>query len=403
MQLFWKTRAFWALALGLFLNAYVYGVAALSLEWIPHPRWFTTLALLWSPLGLSVGIALGGWLSDHWGRRLLLLGAPVGYLLGSLLLLSPVSLLTPLLAAGLLMITAGIDSNTILVYTQELVPPEVRRQTLYAELNFVNLGGVALAGLASVMGNWGPTMLRLATTLLPAILAASSFALRQALPESSRWEQERRTRIVAPRLPALFPIRLLTAILFSFSNTAGFSLMTYALGAEFFPRHFHHIMLISTLTAFAVGLTARWLGRIPAKHILVAGYGLTTLSGWALAQTRTPAHGGFWPALISLSALTSVTYLAEDTFKVDAWPSAVRGRFVALVRIISLLLYVMVVLAVGRARLERFLTIMVLSWGTGLAAAVMWWIADTSLFEHQGGISRLPVVHWRRRRSKRRP
>jgi hypothetical protein len=299
--------------------------------------------------------------------------------------------------------TAGVDSNTILVYTQELVPPDARRQTLYAELNFVNLGGVALATLANIMGALGPTAHRVATSILPAALAATSYALRQSLPESHRWTAERENRQRRPPLPPYFAVRLLVAILFSFSNTSGFSLMTYALGTEFFPLHFHHIMLISTITAFAVGLLARWLGRIRAKNILLVGYALTLLSAWSLARVRTPRHSGFWLTIFTLSAFTSVTYLAEDTFKVDAWPSYLRGRLVAMVRMVSLLLYVTLIIVLGRANLNQFFTTMVLAWGVGLTGAVIWWITETVLLEHQRGVPMSRIVRRGHRRSKVRP
>ncbi len=379
------------------MNAYSYGVAAVALTWVPHGRWTSTLFLMWAPVGLSVGIGLGGILADRLGRRLMLRWGPVGYVIGSASLLLSSGMAPALLGSGFLMLTAGLESNTILTYSQELIPGPSKRQTMYAELNFVNMGALALAALAFVSHQWGTGLLRPGMTVLPLGLALLSLWLRRSLPESVLWEKS--TDGAADlSMPPDYRLRLLVAGIFSFANTAGFSLLTYAFGTEFLPRHFHHLLLVSTATAFLVGLVARWLGQLPAATILLVGYGLAFMAALALAFVQSPGHPAFWPILFALSAFTSMSYLAEDTFKTDAWPSRVRARLISVVRVAGLLGYAAVLLAARHTPLQPFLMLIATVWGVGLLAAVVWWLADQRQgLKHQRRIATRRIrEHFRR-------
>lgn len=356
------------------MNAYSYGVAAVALTWVPHDPWTSTLFLMWAPVGLSVGIGLGGILADRLGRRRMLRFGPLGYVVGSVSLLLGSGMVPALLGSGFLILTAGLESNTILTYSQELVPAPSKRQTMYAELNFVNMGGLALAALAFVSHHWDGGLLRPGMTILPLGLALMSLWLRRTLPESVLWEKST-ARPGPVTMPADYRLRLVVAGVFSFANTAGFSLLTYAFGTEFLPRHFHHLLLVSTATAFLVGLVARWLGRLSAATILLGGYGFAFLSALGLAWVQSPRHPAFWPILFALSAFTSMSYLAEDTFKTDAWPSRVRARLISVVRVAGLLGYAAVLLAARHTPLQLFLMVIAGVWSMGLVAAVVWWVA----------------------------
>ncbi len=398
MPSFWKTRPFWALALGLFINAFVYGVAAVALNWIPHRGWIPTVLLLWSPLVLSLGIVCGGWLADRLGRRALLLGGPWGYIGGAMVLLAGPGLFSALIGSGLLIMTAGLESNTILTYSQELMPEGTKRPAMYAELNFVNLGGLALAALAFFSHRWGTIMLRRSTALLPIALALLSLWLRLPLRESSLWELSQR-RLERVGVPVDHGLRVAVAIIFSFSNTAGFSLLTYALGIEFLPQHFHHLLLVSTTTSFLTGLAARWLGQVSARVILLAGYGMAFASALALVYIERPGHPGFWPVLFILSAFTSMSYLAEDTFKSDEWPSGIRSRMIAVVRVGGLLAYALLLLASQGAPVKHFLVIIAGVWGLGFLASVIWLLAHLPFFKNQNAVSIVRICD-RLRRTK---
>lgn len=386
MRPFWLTRAFWALALGLFINAYVYGVAVVSISWVGHQEWNPTLLLVWAPASYSAGIGIGGWLVDRGGRRPLLQWAPLGYVGGALLLLAGSWPILGFAGSFVLLATAGTESNTILTYAQELVPAAYKRPILYAELNFVNLGAVALAAIAYVGDYIGTTALRQAMVLFPLLLALVSLRLRAPLGESQLWIESRHQR-ARLKIPRDLRLRFGVAAAFSFANTTGFSLLSFAFGSRFLPQHFHHMLLVSALTAFAAGLTAKWAGKVSAKKILSAGYGTAFLAAVALYWIERPTHGGFWPILFILSASTSMSYLAEDTFKSDEWPSALRGRLIGAVRMAGLIGYGIVLVLMHGTGLRHLLLIIAMVWAVGFGAAIVWWLAHSRLFKNNGGIA----------------
>lgn len=368
---FWLSLPFWALASGLFLNAYVYGVAASALTWIPRTHQAITWLMLWSPLWLTLGIGLGGTLADHIGRRKLLLISPLFYVTGGVALFTSSTTVTAFGASASFMLGAGMESNTILVFAQELLPTRFRRQALYAELNFVNLGGLVLAALAYLQGVFHVNTVRRGMALVPLVLVITAYLIRLRLNESRLWQRDRvrRSRV---HLSRDFWLRFVVSALFSFSNTTGFSLLTYAYGAEFFPHYFRHFLLLSTLTAFSIGLGARYLARFSAKRILATSYGAAF--GLAIILWRVPSPGTavFWMVLLLLSAATSVSYLAEDTFKASHWSSRVRGRITGAVRISGLTLYMAVLVATRNMSGADFLLTTAGVWSLGFMASLVW-------------------------------
>lgn len=379
MRPFWHTGIFWAFALGLFLNAYVYGIAAVALTPFSLKGPSTVVRLAWAPAWFLVGIVVGGWAADRIGRRAILTWGPFGYVGGSLGLFLGRGAAIVLMSSLLLLVTAGLESNTILTYSQELLPIATRRQAMYAELNFVNLGGVALASVALASHRWGPAIFHHLLALLPVGLALLSWPIRTRVPESELWRESWRRPHALPRD---YKLRFAVASAFSFSNTAGFSLMAYAFGREFLPQHFHHLLFVSTLSAFLVGLLARWVGRLSPKFLLLLGYGMASSSAVLLLLIRTPHRVEFWIVLLVLSASTSLSYLAEDTFKSDLWPSAIRGRIVAAVRAIGMGGYLALLLWEYSAGLSHFVVVLGGTWALGFAAAAVWWLANRLSFQH---------------------
>jgi hypothetical protein len=66
----WRSIEFWTLSTGLFLNAYVYGMAASQSALLGG---HTFLLLAWPPLWLATGILLGGTAADKIDRLRLLM------------------------------------------------------------------------------------------------------------------------------------------------------------------------------------------------------------------------------------------------------------------------------------------------------------------------------------------
>ncbi|MCY0880752.1 MAG: MFS transporter, partial [Firmicutes bacterium] len=128
LRSFWTTPQFLTGALGLFLNAYVFGIAATAMTWLPSHHEPALWLLLWSPWWVATGILSGGFLADHLGRRRILLLSPWLYLLGSAWIFWSASLWAVFGGTLLLLFNAGLESTTVLTYAQELIPPQ--RKTL---------------------------------------------------------------------------------------------------------------------------------------------------------------------------------------------------------------------------------------------------------------------------------
>lgn len=369
---FWRTRFFWSLCIGLFLGSYVYGVAVVALAWLPfQSRWNTTLVLLWPPVSLAIGLAIGGWLADWRGRRRLLTWSPVGYMAGSLLVSQSTHLYATLTGVFCLLVTAGIDANTLLTYAQEL-PWPTRRQALTVELNFVNLGSIVLATLALYTNRIGLVGLREIISIIPFSLSLFLLVLRPTMKESPLWQMDRQRQ---PRvsLSGFTMIRIAVAAAFAIANTAGFSLLAYAFGTDFLPHHFHRIFIVSAVAAWLVGPFTPKLLRYPPKPTIVISYGLAVAAAVALRVIRQPHHPAFWPSLFLLSVCGSVAYATEDTLNPSQWPAVLRARTLATIRIVALMVYAVIVVWARSAHINSFLTVIVGVWALGWVAALVWW------------------------------
>lgn len=197
----WQSTPFWALSLGLFLNSYIYGVAASQAVWL---KGHTVLLLAWGPLLLALGIGLGGVLADYLGRLKLLMGTPVLYISGSLLILWRPHILGLLIGSALLLIAGGIESNTLLTYAQELITPSLRVQALYTELNFVNLGGFVLAIYTWIAPKLPAPFRQNAVAIVPLLLSVLSWVVRSQLVESASWECHRGQNMTYPQFLKFF-------------------------------------------------------------------------------------------------------------------------------------------------------------------------------------------------------
>ena len=61
--------AFISFAMGMFLEAYIFGMSSIATTWVKIPLSLKSLLLSWAPLWLIIGIAFAGPLSDKIGRK----------------------------------------------------------------------------------------------------------------------------------------------------------------------------------------------------------------------------------------------------------------------------------------------------------------------------------------------
>lgn len=173
-------------------------------------------------------------------------------------------------------------------------------------------------------------------------------------------------------------LRLFVTITTAFAGTAGFGLMTYVLGPNYFKSLTAAIILVATGTGFISGFLGIWADLISRKTLLLLGYGGTfimtliiylTISVWSKDLTL------FWILLVLLNIFVNIAYLTEDTLKSEVWPTSTRGTYTALVRFISIGLYIATIYLSQNYGLHEYMLFNMVIWIIGLAGAVAWYFA----------------------------
>ncbi|WP_304459928.1 MFS transporter, partial [Alicyclobacillus sendaiensis] len=284
-----------------------------------------------------------------------------------------------------------------------------RGKTMMLELNFINLGGVilGLVALSTAYQHVAFQRAMIAFTLL-AVLIILFFARRNT-PESIRWlertgqherarqeierfygwdeyqaRQEAARRATeeaqaagAARKRVGLPLKLFTTLTISFAGSAGFGLMTYVLGPHFFPKLNAAIILVATGTGFVSGFFGLWADRLSRKWLLLVGYlgsFLMTLVIWATIPAWSRNVGLFWVLLVLLNLFVNVGYLTEDTLKGEVWPTKRRGTYTALVRFVSIGLYIATIYITQNFGIHAYTMFNALVWAIGLAGAIAWFV-----------------------------
>ena len=136
------------------------------------------------PIGAVLGAGLAGRLSDAYGRRILILGSAVVFVLGSFVSAAAGGLLVLVLARAVLGVAIGLASATAPVYISEVAPPDIRGKLVTFFQLAVTIGIVVayVVGLIFEPNEEWRAML--------AIGAVPAFALgigMLRMPQSPRW------------------------------------------------------------------------------------------------------------------------------------------------------------------------------------------------------------------------
>lgn len=390
---FWLTTPFWIIGLGLFLSAYAYGVSTAAFQWVPdhHPYVTQFVSFCWPPLWLIVGILAGSVAADALGRRFLLMRSPVFYVIGGIGILIDHQVAAALLGTAFLMLAAGMESISLLTWAQESVPTRVRKQAMYLELNFINLGGLVMAAPAYLGGLWDADNLRGGRMIIPLLVLIVSYLLRVRSKESRVWRRAK-ARGWKSLVTGHYLFRFFVSSAFSFSNVTGFALLGYAYGAQLFLRHFNTLFFVSSLSAAGIVLASRFLATLPPKRLLLLSYGLAFGSSFTLYFVPKPHEWPFWLVLLLLSTASSVSYLAEDTFKTSHWPTRYRARLTGAIRVTGLVAYALVLGFLYRQSTRFFLIGTILAWLVGLVAAIVWFIGTHRRHKRPKSIVREDMV-----------
>jgi MFS family permease len=181
------TWLFVTFALGLILEAYIFGLAPVATGWVKEPASLRSLLLSWAPLWLIIGIGIAGPVGDWIGRRTTFYITMTAYGIGAIGLFFSDTYVLILVFLAVLLAAAGAEMNMIMVQVHETMPTKHRSKASMLAINFINFGSVILAAVDLSSASTHTSFQRgmVAMTLL-AVLVVLLFARRQT-PESIRW------------------------------------------------------------------------------------------------------------------------------------------------------------------------------------------------------------------------
>ena len=191
------TGFYWYLAVlacvGGFLFGYDTSNIGAALGFIPYhlSSFWTGYLVAGASLGAGAGALIAGPLTDHFGRKTLLVTDAAIYAVGALLSAFTVNAFMLLSSRTLIGLAIGADSAIATAYIAEFAPRERRGQLSIIQQWMITVGIlvsylVAVVVLVALPNNAGNLDWRLILGIgaLPAIVAV---ALRSRMPESPRW------------------------------------------------------------------------------------------------------------------------------------------------------------------------------------------------------------------------
>ena len=391
------------------LENYIFGLAPIATGWIRHlPAGLSALMLSWAPIWLIIGIAVAGPLADRFGRKGTFYVTMALYAVGGIGLILSTGYVPILVFLAVLLFAAGGEMNTIMAASQEMMPAKHRGKAMMMELNFINLGGLILGLLAVTTKAWSSSESLQKGSLGVAILIVLVilFIARQRTPESLRWldrhgrrEQVRAEAVryygedegavraeqallprrdsaaAAGRGPAL-GLRLYVMLAIAFAGSAGFGLMTYTLGPFYFKNLTAQIILVAAVVGFVSGFFGLFSDRLSRRWLLLLGYlgsFLATVVIFLTVGAWSKSLALFWTLLVILNLFVNVAYLTEDTLKSEVWPTQLRGTLTAVVRFVSIGLYIPTIYIALGLSLRGAMLFNMLIWAVGLSGAVLWY------------------------------
>ena len=402
----WTTTDSWNFSsffLGMFLESYVFGTATIATSWVHIPVVLRSVLLSWSPIWQILGIAALGPLADRVGRRPVFFATLGLYLVGGVGIVFSSSYQLILVFLAVMLFASGGELNGILVTAHEVMPARHRGKTMMLAINAANLGGLTLAGMSLLGDRGGIAAERLAVAGAFLFVTFCLFLIRQHTPESVRWLRARGRRAQADavarryypkeqllerelpeegspqaeRVAATTPLglRLFATCATIFAGTAGYGLMTYVLGPDHLPRLSAPILMVAGITELLVGLLAFWADRWSRKLTLLIGY-VGCLAVSVAIAVLAPAWRSsipiFFSLLVVLNVFLGIEFLASTTLQGEVWETRRRATYTAVVRFVSVGLYIATIYLTQGLSLSSFTWFAVGVWVIGVAGALAW-------------------------------
>ncbi|MHB1499832.1 MAG: MFS transporter [Candidatus Dormibacteria bacterium] len=406
----WTATDSWNFAsffLGMFLVSYAFGIATIATSWVHVPVVGRSLLLSWSPLWQILGIAVLGPLADRMGRRPVFFITLGLYGAGGLGIIFSSSYHLILISLAVVLFASGGELNGILVASHEVMPARHRGKTMMLAINAANLGPLILAAVSLLGGRHGIAGERLAVASAFLFTSLCLLLIRLHTPESVRWLRSRgrnreadavarrhysqaqvryrqrpeeetagasATALVAASTP--LGLRLFATCATIFAGTAGYGLMTYVLGPDHLPKLSPQILMVAGITELLVGLFAFWADRWSRKVTLLVGHlgcFATSIAIALLAPAWRDSIGLFFALLVVLNIFLAIEFLASTTLQGEVWETRRRGSYTAIVRFVSVGLYIATIYLTQGFSLTAFTWFAVLVWAIGVSAALAWY------------------------------
>jgi len=407
----WTATDSWNFAsfcIGMLLESYVFGTATIATGWVHTPIVLRSLLLSWSPIWQILGIAALGPISDRVGRKPVFFATLALYGVGGLGLIFSSSYQLILISLAVMLFASGGELNGILVSSHEVMPARHRGKTMMLAINCANLGGLTLAAMSLLGASHGIEGQRLAVGMAFLFFSLLLLFIRLHTPESVRWLRargldSRADRVVLKhygpaqlrsrelpeeadglaaavvRLGSASPLwlRLFATCSTIFAGTAGYGLMTYVLGPDHLPKLSAAILLVAGVTELIVGMFAFWADRWSRKATLLVGYvgclGVSVAIAISAPEWRGSV-GLFFSLLLVLNVFLAVEFLASTTLQGEVWETKRRATFTAVVRFVSVGLYVVTIYLTQGLSLTEFTWFAVVVWTIGVAGALAWYL-----------------------------
>ncbi len=399
------TWAFISFSMGMFLEAYIFGMSTIATGWVAMPASLRSLLLSWSPLWLIIGIIVSGPLSDKIGRKHVFYITMIMYGIAAIGIVFSDTYYLILLFLAILLFGSGGEMNTIMALSQEIMPTEHRSTTMLLELNFIPLGGVVLAAVSFSTASSSIFYQRFMIAITILIVLIVLIASRRYLPESFLWlasigredqaindaikyygreEYLRRTmnkkeledREDLDKTKHL-GLKIFSTLTTAFAGTTGFGLIAYVLGPVFYPGLVALILLVSSVAAFGTGFIGFFGERISRKSMLLwgnVGALVFTIITYVTISSWTRYLIIFWFLVIALNAFVQLGYLAEDTLKSEVWATKSRGTLTAIIRFLGIGLYIPTIYLTASYNLNQYILFNIIVWVIGSAGAIAWFL-----------------------------
>jgi len=395
--------SFISFSLGMFLEAYIFGMASIATTWVTIPLFLKSLLLSWSPIWLIVGIAFAGPLADKFGRKKIFYLTMIIYAIGSVGIVFSYTYYLILLFLALLLLAAGGEMNTIMVLTHEIMPKEHRSSSMLLEVNFISIGGLVLAGVSFSTAYSSIAFQRLMVGLTMLIVLIILVIARSKIPESFLWLASKGNKYQAKEDAIKYygektylertnngnylsnkkektkklPLKLFVAVTMAFADGVGFGLIAYVLGPVYFQKYTALILLVASIAGTFAGLIGFLGSRIGRRIMLLYGYSgalIVTIITYLTINIWTKYLILFWLIVIAINAFISIAYISEEAYKSEIWDTKHRASFTALIRFSSAALYIMAIYLTASLTLNEYILFNVFVWVVGAIGAISWYI-----------------------------